>query len=69
LATLFNNSIPTDLDKYSVVWKANNNANWNSPKDLQVYSVGSKALIQFIKYNNNIIPVLMITGAQTLPDD
>lgn len=69
LNTLFNGNIPTDLDKYSVVWKANNNANWNSPKDLQIYSVGSKALIQFIRYGGNIVPVLVLTGAQTLPDE
>ena len=67
LSIVFPNGIPSDLNDYSVVWKANANGtyNFNSIKDIQQFAVGSQALIKFIKYNNHLTPVLMLVGAKT----
>ena len=73
LSAVFPNGIPTDLNEYSLVWKATSlqgySYDWDSIKDLQMFSVGSQALIKFIRYQGNIKPVLVIVGAKTLTDD
>ena len=70
LTRVFPNGIPFDLSEYSLVWKATNlpeyEYDWYSIKDLKVFSVGSQALIRFIKNNGTIKPVLVIIGAKTM---
>jgi len=69
LAAVFNNNIPINLDRYSLVWWSNtaiNTVDWTSIKDLGVMAVGSDALIKFIRTSNGVIkPVLMLVGAKT----
>ena len=71
LLSVFNYNIPADLKEYSVVWNANPNSatGLTAIKDLQVFGIGSTALVQIIEYNGTYIPVLMLVGAKTLSDD
>lgn len=71
-------NIPTDLDEYSIVWKATNNAVFKDDpttiKDLKVLAINSSALIRFININSSYLnymykPVLVITAAKTLSND
>ena len=73
LLAVFSNSIPTDLEKYSVVWKATNitgyTYDWTSAKDIKVLSVNSKALIRFVNISGIVKPVLVMIGAKSFTDD
>lgn len=72
LTTIFTNGIPTNLDDYSVIWKTNRNKSSIaacSVQDLRVFTIGSQALVRFIKRNNTIVPVLLLTGAKSLTED
>ena len=71
-------NIPTDLDEYSIVWKATNNAVFSDDpttiKDLKVLAINSSALIRFININSDYLnymykPVLVITAAKSLSND
>ena len=66
LSGVFSNNIPSNLNEYSVVWKATayGNYDWNDIQHLGVAAVGSKAMIRFIKINDAIKPVLMIESAK-----
>lgn len=70
LTQVFPNGIPSNLDTYSLVWKAvyysDKSYDWNSIKDLLVFGIGSKIMINFIKINDSYKPVLVVTGAKTL---
>ena len=72
LNAVFPNGIPTNLNEYSVVWRATSyteDYDWSSIKDLSIFHVGSQALIKFIKHNNVVKPVLMLIGAKTMSED
>lgn len=66
LSGVFSNNIPSNLNEYSVVWKATayGNYDWNDIQHLGVAAVGSKAMIRFIKINDAIKPVLVIESAK-----
>lgn len=72
LNAVFPSGIPTNLNEYSVVWRATSyteDYDWSSIKDLTIFHVGSQALIRFIKHNNVVKPVLMLIGAKTMSED
>ena len=75
LYTLYCNNIPTDLNEYSVVWKASavGTPSWNKIKDLGIMAVGSQALIRFAALMNSgtttIHPILVLVGAKTFSPD
>ena len=63
-------NIPTDLDEYSILWKAtyysdDTTYDFDDLKDIQIMAVGSKALIRYMKDGNTIKPILVLIGAKT----
>lgn len=63
--------IRSTINEYSFIF--NNNyynaeANINDIKNIQVYKVGSQALLRFVRQGNNIYPALIIVGAKSLTD-
>ena len=76
LSTLFDRGIPENLNEYTLVWKANDQAiptnaegEFDDIKNLQMMSVNSQALIRFLKTSDGVIPVLVLIGAKTLSID
>ena len=69
LNTVFSNNIPSELSSYSLVWNDVQASSDNDVAHLKIMAIGSDALIKFVKQNNNIIPILVVTGAKTLSQD